>query len=352
MTDRTFPYDDHLLHSCATSTVAQFIVQSDTDPPNHYDHQKHVFDESHDDTIIDHTSIDTTMLDDHQNHFCELLFGMYMEHYNRRHSDPYKHITRNTKVSHRGNITYRIGSSMKNFIRNVSTIHRHNSQPKGRWHQLRLNQFSDQDLQQIFPPTKYNEPATTTNDRNSITIPSHMNDKPPKTRRLHQASSDALHRSIESMKVPLVHLSSFDDIETFGMERFYHENAVVDGRHDGFVKQQINQYTKHKSDHIQFALYPSKLRLPTDDMISTNDQDDDQNKNSPTDTIQFYKSVDKKDMDGSLVYIGRNKKQSFAQKEHDIFAASINWATTNNPDGVPIVNDPIDQVTTTNENPI
>lgn len=341
MTDRIFQYDDRWLQSCATSNLAKFITQCDVDS-NHYDHKDIYEQQPH--VIINSSSI-TTMMDDREK-CCKLLFWKYMEHYHRQHSDLDISIIRNTTVtSNTGSATYKVGRIIRNFIRNVITIHHHNSQPERRSHRLRLNQFSDQNLQQMF--SMNNEPTTTNNNSNqNHAITSNKSGHSPKSRRLHQASTDVLHQSIASMNVPLVHLSSYDEIQMFGMERYSLENVADDGQRHEFVKQ-IKQYTKHKTDHIQFDLYPSKLRLPTDDMISANDHDDEhQNISTPADTNQFYKSVEKGDMDGSLVYIGRNKKQSLAQKEHDIFATSINWATANNPDGVPIVNDPIDQVTT------
>jgi hypothetical protein len=154
------------------------------------------------------------------------------------------------------------------------------------------------------------------------------------------------------MKVPILHLSSFDEIEQLGMEWYSLADTLPVGgdhelqQHHGWVKH-IHKYTKRKTDHIQFDLYPSKLRIPTDDtVIPHNEQDDDSHPHSPTvHTSPFYQPVVTSDMDGALVYIGKNKKQySAAQREHDVFAININWASTNNPDGVPIVNDPIDQV--------
>jgi hypothetical protein len=74
----------------------------------------------------------------------------------------------------------------------------------------------------------------------------------------------------------------------------------------------------------------------------------DQNNHSVSGPFQESPVTDPThDMDGSIVYIGKNKPQLAINdyEENDgMFQTEINWATTNNPDGVPIVHTPIDQV--------
>ena len=351
MTDRVFQYDEYMLQRCATSTVAKYVVQSDDDPNN--DSRIEINERYSDDNAAD--------ISDDQ--YCEILLRQYMEHYYREpHQQPSEslvHISRSNtflNTTNDKNYYYHIGSRMRYFIRNVITIHRHNSKPNQRFHRLRLNRFSDQDLrntEKLFP-SHTNSATTSSRDYENYDNPSNISNN-QNSRRLHQVSFDTQHRSMESMKaVPIVHLSSFDEIQQLGME-WYHQRTdrtAGDGRrrsrHHGFVKN-INHYTKRKTDHIQFDLYPSKLRLPTDDMIS---DDDNHQHSSPTNNSRpFYKSgaLQNSEMDGALVEIGRNKKQYSTRKEHDddMFANHINWATTNNPDGVSIVHDPIDQVNLT-----
>ena len=324
MTDRIFQYDESLLQGCATSPVAQSILEQSDDVPNRFDERD--VDGGQPQATINSSFIYTN------DRYCKTLLRQYMEHYDRHYSNSLIYIARSTLNLTQDNCSYQVGRTMRKFLQNVISIHLYNSRPDQlEWHhRLRLNRFSDQNLRYLFrgndmtPPTSINRNET----QNS--------------RRLRQVSSEELHRSIESMKVPLVHLSSFEDIQKFGMEWYPKDTAR---RHHGVVKQ-IDKYTKRQhTDHMQFNLYPSKLRLPTDDMIPDHENDNDENHNSPTNaTKQFYKSTDKGEMDGALVYIGRNKRNDAAHEENDIFAIDINWATVNNPDGVPIVHNPVDQV--------
>lgn len=310
MTDRIFQYDESLLRRCATSPVAQSILEQSDVVPNRFDDKD--VDTSQPRATINRPFIDTN------DRYCKTLLRLYMEHYDRHYSNSLIFISRNRMNLTHNNSSYQVGRTMRNFIQNVITIHLHNSRPDqlGWYHRLRLNRFSDQNLRYLFRGNNTTQPTSI--NRNET----------QKSRRLRQVSSKELYRSIESMKVPLVHLSSFEEIQTFGMEWYPKDTA-----------------RRHHTDHMQLHLYPSKLRLPTDDMLPDNENDDDENHNSPTNaTKKFYKSTDKDEMDGVLVYIGRNKQKYAAQQENDIFANDINWATGNNPDGVPIVRDPVDQV--------
>jgi hypothetical protein len=158
--------------------------------------------------------------------------------------------------------------------------------------------------------------------------------------------------STKDNKIPIMQLSSYEEIKNIGVQQY-----TTNGQH-GFTKHIHHHYGKQHSTKksIQYDLYPTKLRLPTNDMMITrpdrnshnHDTHHDQKNYTTSGPFQESPVTDPaRDMDGSIVYVGKNKPL-LAMNDHEendgMFQTEINWATTNNPDGVPIVHTPIDQV--------
>jgi hypothetical protein len=335
MTDTRFQYDERLLYQCANSPVAKYI--EDNHMNVNVDNSRHSI--AQDETF------------EKCEEYCYILFELYMKHYHRRHTHDMIQIIRyetssttstNTGLFHEKSVVsfyqYLVGTAMQHFIRNVILINHHNSNPIQQQPQYRLtlNRFSDQDLNNSF--SRYASNSTPTSSFLPLSSTTHSGSiSDNKSRRL---------TSTESSNKVVKYLSSIDEIQTIGLRHF-----SVGGRHDGFIHQ-INKYTKRQPDSrsIQFDLYPTKLRLPTTNMISRNENINNKlqktNISSPFQSSPIFD--DESHMDGSLVYIARNKHSVLDNDDNnenvDVFATNINWATTNNPDGVSIVQDPIDQV--------
>jgi hypothetical protein len=97
----------------------------------------------------------------------------------------------------------------------------------------------------------------------------------------------------------------------------------------GIGKGSMSKLHKHKpanKNQQTYQLYPDAIEVPT------------------AEYVEGYRDFEtpplQQEMNGALLSIKRNR----SVRKHEYFATHLNWATTENPDGVPLVHPAFDQV--------
>jgi Cathepsin propeptide inhibitor domain (I29) len=328
MTDRGFEYEESLLKSCARSGVALFFernlsfVEEESEPSSQRREAEN------DDS-------------------CVHLFELHALHYGRRHAKEDSRLVRkamedtsilsteNTKVSY----SYEVGGKMEAFINNVILVERHNS-ASDQLHRVTLNRFSDLRPSEVLIESAGINPEDLWSE---------------KARRLavadygggglgwsdgEQDRESMLSSAMNGMTVLLSTSETIMDVAA--------NLAIGHGS--------MHQLYKHKKkDHHNkdsYKLYPKTIQLPTAEDLNDGEEG------------RFQTPALEPGMDGVLLSIRRNqnyqsqrgrhhKHSSDAYKENghegagttdNDFTSYLNWATSDNPDGISIVHDAIDQV--------
>jgi hypothetical protein len=303
MTHRTFEYDDNLLIECASSSLAA--------------------PEQHEYKYLDRS--------------CRVLFEQHSKHYRRQHDAA----------------SSQLDVRLENFIRSVVFVHQHNSRATSGWashrhHEVALNQFSDMDLTAPFTPASHASP----DDASSIPWQlRQVRDHPP-TRPL-QNSNDNLFVSDRVRTPSTTFLDSSESIL-----RIAADLAIGKGSFNKMNPKK--EHTSHHSNqHITTQEFSTHvINLPMDHPFAFQSPDVQHSPEYDGALISIKEnpsyhhhhktqpwSPNLVDPDASTSAIGDNDDISFEEANPmDDFSTFLNWATADNPDGVPIVNDSFDQV--------
>jgi hypothetical protein len=325
MTDHRFEYDESLLEDCARSGVAaQIAAIANPATTSTVDQQQpYLAPDIASSGIFDEES-------------CVTLFELHAAHYGRQHSKEESLLQRVSVHLERDSVhstdsqsavaVYEMGSKMMAFVANVVRVHEHNlalydcdTCSGGHSYRLRLNRFAD-----------HHEPG----HRFLATADS-------ATRR--RRRQRVLRQKVMSDSTVTVTLSTPRRILRVARDlRYGSKHATLYNKKQS--SSNVNQ--------VVLDQYPHPIRLPDAAQEITDGDDDD----------PFHTPTINTGMDGTLVNIKRQKSshsrspnddqmweppddaQSSLLPRTDKFAVSLNWATANNPDGVALVHDPVDQV--------
>ena len=232
---------------------------------------------------------------------CLELFQQHAKHYGRQHDGIEKHLLEATIEE--------LPKPLVRFVQSVSMVHQH-AQTSSRM-KLALNRFSDQEPQEDLP------------------------DETPLERHLRGTEIVIWDGVADGIDIGIL-------TELSSAESILHVTANL-----GIGKGSMNAL-RPKSQGYKPVSYESekKLHIPS----------------SGTPAIFETPEVSDPTLDGNVLSIKKKRKEAPkadtpkdpdepgtgqhepSSDESDGFATRIDWSTTNNPDGVPIVHSPIDQV--------
>jgi hypothetical protein len=235
--------------------------------------------------------------------------------------------------------TYRVGRKLENFVQSVLFVDQHNS-VAGKSHQVALNRFSDLhpiEIEQEFQPAEDLWRET-------------------------EASRGRLLRELDDEYTKEVWGGKWKKYRVIELEgSSLNWNGDDEGNHAGtptvlssskkilevaadlaigkgsmhHLEPKSPKKKKHKPK-VDYDVYPTTIELPP--------KQGDQN-------IFQTPELKDPDMSGALLSIKKRKDQDEKHSKNmtnwttdDTFATYLNWATEDNPDGVPLVHDAFDQV--------
>jgi len=299
MSHSRFEYGEELLSSCAHSKLAAYVTT--------ISNQKQ-YDISDEDSLLQEPAflvmgdLDETLGSDVS---CTILHQRHATHYGLSTPRAYtKSHPGNTVDSN--NDVYVIDGRLQRFLLSVLYTHRHNSQPKN-LHRVSLNQFSDQDPQTLIVALSRNLAPHDANPWDDAAM-----------EMLPLATKDWMFDPLEKYTTATKSHSIIDIAAnlTVGHGGMGHLDVRRRKKEDKRIQDAIAEKVK----------FPSRLSDPN---FALPDVDDDG--------------------DGDLLNVKpRLKIEKYLRagsfEKRDQFGRHLNWATGDNPDGVPIVKDAIDQV--------
>ena len=300
MTDVAFVYDQKLLEQCAGSNLAAAVSKASED--------SHSFQDTIAGKPLGHDES------------CLLLFRQYAEHHGRVYDAADYNMDR--IVSNEGkvksSVNYRVGKKLRSFVNNAIFVYKHNKEtdPTKQYH-VTLNRFSDMDLDEVLAS------QDVWNDHGRL---------------LWEEQEEDLSKVWDETNVDdfFQAWSGEDGVIT----RLSSKQIICDVAADLAIGKGSMNKLNPKTQKRDEPLPDKTLNVPVDgqeDPFQTPDVDDPE-------------------LDGSLLSIKRNhnhpKHKVISNDElHEDepavnrdFNTYLNWATTDNPDGVAIVNPPFDQV--------
>ena len=282
MADKRFEYDEELLLSCARSQLVAFVSHED-------DRDRSSGPVDGDDTV------------------CSLLHEQHAKHYNRHPPVPFtKH-----KNTENGDHRYVVDERLRRFLQSVLYVHNHNSQTavkssttgerrQRNLHRITLNQFADEDAASWLLSQ-------------------------------HDTANDE--RDLEMEGGAWNTMLDYESLDTEWILDPVDIAANLTIGHGG--TEHLNHRTKKARKRTIQDVIAGKITFP-------------KRESDPNFAVPL---VDDPDYDGVLLKVKPRRKLLKDLEKHrgggrgdDRYGAYLNWASHNNPDGVPIVHDPIDQV--------
>jgi hypothetical protein len=305
MAGRAFTYDEKLLRECAGSNLAAFVA-SQAPRDNPLQDAGYLFAE-----------ISST--DDNS---CISLFKQHAAHYGRQHSpeDVSIQLEQISSWNNTGSspVSYRLGKKLHNFVRNVAFVYNHNFAAKGQSHRVALNRFADLHMSEVIGSNRRWDQHT---DR---------------------------HLLWENEKV--WEYGAFDD-DDFQLAWGGEVGVITSLASSQMIRDVAANLAIGKGSFNK--LHPKHKKHKHDD-------DDDSYKiiEVPLDDPEAFEApaTDDSILDGALMSVKESRGHKFNRKhprglnttKHnntvDSFETNLDWATTNNPDGVGIVHPAFDQV--------
>lgn len=397
MTDQRFVYDEQLLKCCAQSPAAQFVKDD-----RHRSDGDAGFASSSSSRPFRNSTVAINPQNDKEDSCCVELFQQHSQHYGRRHTqeesllrpirgDDYDATTTRTtttSTSPQQLYDYELGQHMEAFLRSVIFVHQHNTvaaaagggggreEPLEQQHFVTLNRFSD-----LYPYEVLSSLSGSVEQRTRPTTTTATETEPvaylwsESSRRRMEQSVGGPARSIfyDDDKFLRSSAGTTSSGNNHGItvmlstpEQILHVAANLTIGKGSMNK--LYKYHKEKKENAQtYDLYPVTIDIPTDNQLNAYDGNPPDFAVTPSLTT---------DMDGALLSIKHNKDvpkvdkrenkktkgdSSFVEDAAKVvnnnenngenlhtfdkkFHKHLNWATIDNPDGVPLVHDPFDQV--------
>jgi len=375
MTDRRFEYDEGLLESCARSKVAHFVANN-SKRGSSFDQFLNVdawFSSSASSDLL----VDRQDDDDDDDKSCIALFELHRTHYGRQHTEQESlFLQRGRRDSLDDDVDdddddyyetamdqYELGGKMEAFLRNVIFVYQHNAAAKltkddsNSQHVVSLNRFSDRNPGEILTARELPEDIWSETSRRRLEQQQQQQQNYNEEFGLGLDWNEPWGRHTdneESIKGVTVLLSTSEQILNVAANLTIGKGSM----------NKLYKYKKEKKLNEQtYDLYPTTIDIPTDEFLNgedvrfatpalTPDMDGallsiKRNKNTPPKTSN--KHDDKKDMkhvvDNGKV-IDADNNDNHPKRNDKKFKTHLNWATTDNPDGISIVHDAFDQVCT------
>jgi len=351
MTERRFEYDEGLLKRCARSNAARSVaaVSAEHSTLNNK-FPRLVLAAGAGDVVSNPkqpSAASSAAGRDDDDASCVQLFQLHSQHYGRRHSPEESLLLLLQEVADEHHPYYQIGSRMEAFLRSVVFIDEHNSAVRAaddpdehnEQHSVGLNRFSDLAPDQVFSPSE--DTAVEEEEHHLLWSESSRRHRRRQLEEqdyavgLDWSSGPAAVAALRKEGVTVL-LSTPEQILDVAA------NLTI-GK--GSLNRLYNYNKEKKENSINYDLFPTSIDIPT-----IGQEQGDSFASTPELTP---------DMDGALLSIKRNKhafKHPTKKQYHDPvgdkdgdegkerFTTHLNWATTDNPDGVPIVHGAFDQV--------
>jgi hypothetical protein len=291
MASRAFTYDEKLLKECAGSNLAKFVASQ-----------------------AGYAEISYT--DDNS---CISLFRQHAAHYGHQHSpeDIFQLEPLSSGINIESSLdSYRLGKKLQNFVRNVAFVYDHNIAAKGQSHRVALNRFSDLHTSEVIGLNRRWDQQT---DR---------------------------HLLWENEKI--WEYGAFDDDDF---------QAAWGGKVGVITSLSSSQMIRDVAANLAIGK-GSYNKLKPKHKKSKDDVDDSHIMRVPLDDPEAFETpfTDDSILDGALMPVKESRGHKYNRKHAeefnttthnntvDSFETKLDWATTNNPDGVGIVHDAFDQV--------
>ena len=285
MSDRRFEYEEEILVSCARSELAAFVAKHDR---------------SGEDLNIP-TGKASVVGNDAS---CSILHEQHAKHYSRPPPTPFIKQSMTEEEEDDGHRYVNIDGRLRRFLRSVLHVHSHNSQTEN-LHRMGLNQFADEEATALL-----------------------------------LSQQTVVEMEGGSAWDTLLDYDSVDSewiLDPLALEHMANNNVLVDIAANLSIGHGGTQHLNHKTK--------TKTRKRIQDAIKDNIKFPDR-RSDPNFAVPC---IDDPDLDGELLKVKPRRKVE-KELEHgvldrdDEFGEHLNWATKENPDGVPIVKDAFDQV--------
>lgn len=224
-------------------------------------------------------------------------------------------------------VQYRVDRTLETFIRNAVYVYRHASTYERPWdlrerHQIALNRFADQEFDTILPnrDLKDDTDMDGAHHRSLRTL-------------LNIEEDEAKQSQVQITTIPLVDTASII-------------KAGADLRIGHGSYKTLNSKGKKKKK-LYKNLPSSTMRVPMDRQSEFQTPNVDAPENagallSIKRNVEYDQNTSGANNDHEAA--GESNQKVIDANEEDDFETHLNWATSSNPDGVPIVNDAFDQV--------
>jgi hypothetical protein len=363
MTEAKFTYDERLLERCVKSSLYQQVIAhrdaslSETDTveetSSNNDARSLVADmgnlASPDPRREEQTMRENQMEDSDDPQACVTLFHEHRLHYyGQQPAQPalsvasYLYKSREAAESASSPSALTSVRRFEAFVENVGFVHRHNSRASDSrqhpQHRVALNRFSDRRPNEILSGAGDGGHVAggATSARRHLLRQSEQADPPDEEddpvfdrRILAQLEKDGVvvhlddAEAVMSVSIEGIGKGSMNHLNPKKYEKIYHQSKTLTLNPDEPLRQFQTPEVLQELDGAILSIRPEQ---PMED-----DTDDD----------------DDKDADGpppsqNPVFVSDQPPE----EEEDEFARNLNWATAENPDGVAIVHEPIDQVRT------
>jgi Cathepsin propeptide inhibitor domain (I29) len=323
MSHQQFVYDDGLLQKCATSNFAARLLVSSATVNQRGSNR-------------DDDDVKTTFVPDDTS--CRRLFAQHAVHFGRR---PAILLPNNEK-------DYK--TRMHNFVRNVVFVYKHNAQnadvdassspQTSIAHRVGLNQFSDLRLSEILPTVLDDEEEADEAEAAAQKRHHHPPSRGSSRWLWEKAAAAALW---EAQTNDNNNVKGIDVMESANFTLFSSRQQILDVAAANFMVMGnmgagLPSSAHHPPEPFPLIAGPDDVSIKEDhgsdgSLLSINDINDQQGRTN-------RKKFDRQNNDDDDITPGATGFDD----DNGKFATYLNWATTDNPDRVPLVNAPIDQV--------
>jgi hypothetical protein len=351
MTEARFQYDETLLERCAKSSVHKYIVvlTRTQQKPDGRGFEGEELGGDYDELTQSPELLRAKILEE-ENHLedaddpysCIQLFRQHQHHYRSPGTASFvDEISVSSYLYHPLEEQEPSNPSRRRFeafVKNVGFVYRHNHNSSAYLHRVSLNRFSDMSASDIF--ASGTEEVRDSRRLESLGVEEGYDKDVFDSQLMDQLIREGvvieLHDvdSIVSVSLEGIGKGSMNHLNPKKYQKIYHQSNTLTLDTDAPVRRFQTPEVREEHDGAILSIRPEQQQQP----YRSRDDDDDNDGGRPS-------SEHKTDEHPSSVNPVPVIEEP-PEEDVDIFARSLNWATTENPDAVAIVHEPFDQVRT------